>query len=240
MGWLWGILAAGVLAAAGAAAYHRVMNPKIMEVGSGPVRIACVGDSITYGLGVLGQRRRWSYPACLVQLLGEEYRAINYGLTDRSLLSDSDKPYFAEPMGKDAWNAEAEILLLMLGSNDSKLINWDAEKFYQEYLETLRHYQSRGIKALFVMLPPKIYTKHPGRTSCNEQVLAQEVRPLVSRAAAKCGVPCIDLYAVTQGHSAWFPDTIHPSKAGNLAIAAEIEKALRTSGVLAEPTAKNL
>lgn len=44
------------VAATGAAVYYRVMNPAIMTVGNGPIRIACVGDSITYGMGVLERR----------------------------------------------------------------------------------------------------------------------------------------------------------------------------------------
>lgn len=229
---LLGILIGAGAAAAGAAVYYRVMNPSIMTLGNGPVRIACVGDSITYGMGVLGRRVQWSYPGCLIRLLGSEYSAINYGLCDRSLLSTSDKPYFAEEIGKAAWNTEADILLLMLGSNDSKLINWNPGQFRKEYLETIRHYQDRGIEKLFVMIPPKVFTKYPGKTSCNETVLEDSLRPIVRSVAQECGVVCIDLYNLTQEHRAWFPDTIHPNKAGNLAIAEKIADTLKASGAL--------
>lgn len=220
------------VAAAGAAVYYRVMNPAIMTLGNGPVRIACVGDSITYGMGVLGRRARWSYPGCLIRLLGSEYSAINYGLIDRSLLSTSDKPYFAEKIGKAAWNTEADILLLMLGSNDSKLINWNPEQFRKELLQTIHHYQGQGIEKLFVMIPPKVFTKHPGKSSCNERVLQESLRPIVRSVAQECGVVCIDLYNLTQEHRAWFPDTIHPNRAGNMAIAEKIADTLKASGAL--------
>lgn len=229
----WGaliVIGAGFFVAA--AAYYRVMNPSIMTLGTGPIRIACVGDSITYGMGVLGRRRKWSYPGCLIRLLGNQYTVINYGLSDRSLLSSSDKPYFSEKIGKAAWNSDADILLLMLGSNDSKRINWAPAQFRSELRETLQHYQQKDIKDLFILIPPKVFTKHPGKTSCNEQILRDELRPVVYAVAQECGVPCIDLYAVTREHREWFPDTIHPNSAGNLAIAKKIMDTLKDSGAL--------
>lgn len=229
---LWGVLIVTLIALAIAMAYYRVMHPGVMVLGSGDTRIACVGDSITYGLGVLGRRRRKSYPACLLSLLGSRYTLINYGVSDQSLLSNSDKPYFSERTGKKAWNPDADIVLFMLGSNDSKIINWNPEAFRKELGDTLRHYRALGVKHLFVMSPPKIFTSHPGKKSCNEEILHSELRPIVACVAKEQDIPCIDLYAVTLQHSEWFPDTIHPNGKGNLAIAEEILKALKQSGAV--------
>ena len=43
-----------------------------------PVKIACVGNSITYGSGIKNQFQN-SYPGVLSQLLGEGYDVRNFG-----------------------------------------------------------------------------------------------------------------------------------------------------------------
>jgi lysophospholipase L1-like esterase len=47
-----------------------------------PVKIACVGNSITYGSGIKNQFQN-SYPGLLSQLLGEGYDVRNFGISAR-------------------------------------------------------------------------------------------------------------------------------------------------------------
>lgn len=65
-----------------------------------PLAIAAVGDSITFGAGVVATRETDSYPALLEKALGKEYRVVNYGLSGRTLLSNTAKPYFKEALAK--------------------------------------------------------------------------------------------------------------------------------------------
>ena len=59
---------------------------------SAGVRVACVGDSITYGIG-LADRERESYPAQLQKRLDEEftgkYEVRNFGNSGRGIYLDS-------------------------------------------------------------------------------------------------------------------------------------------------------
>lgn len=57
-----------------------------------PVKVACIGDSITYGLG-LEDRDRDSYPAQLQRLLGAEYQVGNFGKSGATLLRHGHRPY---------------------------------------------------------------------------------------------------------------------------------------------------
>ena len=41
--------------------YKSIMWPKVMKIGSGPIHVSCVGDSITFGQGVFMHRKQWSY-----------------------------------------------------------------------------------------------------------------------------------------------------------------------------------
>ena len=53
--------------------------PKAPKVEKDKIRIACIGDSITYGAGVTGKnykRSTWEY--FLQQKLGDDYQVLNY------------------------------------------------------------------------------------------------------------------------------------------------------------------
>ena len=49
-----------------------VMNPSILTLGQGAIKVAAVGDSLTYGYG-LENRREEAYPSVLLDLLGSHY-----------------------------------------------------------------------------------------------------------------------------------------------------------------------
>ena len=48
------------------------------------IRVACVGDSITFGSGIR-DRQTNSYPAQLGRLLGEKWEARNFGVSGATL-----------------------------------------------------------------------------------------------------------------------------------------------------------
>lgn len=58
-----------------------------------PVRIACIGDSITYGAHVK-ERTKNCYPAQLQNLLGKDYLVRNFGASGYSLQKNSDRSYW--------------------------------------------------------------------------------------------------------------------------------------------------
>ena len=53
-------------------------------------RVACIGDSITYGTG-LSNRATQAYPARLQALLGEDYEVRNFGNPGRGMQSGRGK-----------------------------------------------------------------------------------------------------------------------------------------------------
>ena len=59
------------------------------------IRVACVGDSITFGSGIQ-DRNTNSYPAQLGRLLGEKWETRNFGVSGATLLKNGDKPYWKQ------------------------------------------------------------------------------------------------------------------------------------------------
>ena len=80
-----GIAAASGVGATYGALYFRVMHPIIQKPEPAKRRIACVGDSLTYGWGLMGAFRKYAYPALLQDKLGDDYQVMNYGICDRTL-----------------------------------------------------------------------------------------------------------------------------------------------------------
>ena len=79
------------------------------------VRVACVGDSITFGYGL-----HRTYPAELGRWLGTNYDVRNFGVSATTLLHRGDFPYIGRPAYTNALDFKADIVVIDFGANDSK------------------------------------------------------------------------------------------------------------------------
>ncbi len=70
----------------------------------GVIRVACVGDSITYGAGV-ENRELNCYPVVLGKLLGPRFEVRNFAVSGATLLKLGDKPYFPDKVHPNAAGA---------------------------------------------------------------------------------------------------------------------------------------
>ncbi|MDE6651796.1 MAG: sialate O-acetylesterase, partial [Paramuribaculum sp.] len=103
------ILLAGVAAFALSAA-----NPK---------KVACVGNSITYGY-LVEDREQNAYPKQLGNMLGKDYEVGNFGRSGATLLTKGHNPYVKTQQFKDALAFKPDIILVHLGVNDTDPRNW--------------------------------------------------------------------------------------------------------------------
>ena len=99
-----------------------------------PVKIACIGDSITEGAGVDNPTVN-AYPIVLGRLLGTNYTTRNFGVSGRTLLRKGDYPYWNETAFRNATNFAPDIVTIKLGTNDSKPQNW---KYKDQFAKDLR------------------------------------------------------------------------------------------------------
>ena len=114
--------------------YHPMKKPRQNQI-----RVACVGDSITYGC-MLRNRGRNNYPAVLNRMLGESYCVNNFGYTDRTAIKSGDLPFTKEKLYKQSLEFNPNIVVFLLGSNDSKAKNWNEEKFINDYKDIIKSY----------------------------------------------------------------------------------------------------
>lgn len=215
-----------VLLAVGAVLFgtvHKMLYPDVMITGNGEKMVLCIGDSITYGQGVLKSRETESYPALLAEYLGADYQVRNYGLCNRTLLAEGEMPYVAEDFAEESLEEDADIVIIMLGTNDSKKKNWNAEKYEEEYINFVKNYQNmESAPDVYIMMPPAVFAEVKDEGDCDDAVVREEVVPIVSRVAEETGAGLIDLYSLTESHPEWFADGLHPNADGNRAIAETI------------------
>lgn len=198
------------------------------EAGEGQIRVACVGDSITYGHGTTGWPGH-TYPAALQELLGEGWHVNNYGVSSFAVQEDADRSYRTLEHYRQSLAYDADYVVFMMGSNDSKPENWQgAEAFRADLLSLLDSYGDAQI----ILCTPAAAFFLEGQT---EGVTNHDIQPLVvEEIAGICrevaedrGWPLVDIHALTAGHPEWFSkDGVHPSNDGAAAIAEAVSAAL--------------
>ena len=115
------------------------------------------------------------------------------------------------------------MIVLMLGSNDSKPYNWNWSRFEKEYEELVKELASEPWKPKVVlMVPPKAFPEEKTGVvafDIDDTVIRDRIRPLICSLGERYSLPVIDLYAQTENHPEYFCDGVHPNIAGNRFIA---------------------
>lgn len=231
-----GIPLALTAAAFAAAKARELAAPSKEKPHSDAPIIAALGDSITFGSGVVKTRTSDSWEVKLEKLLGGSYQVLNYGISGATLQDEGDRPYWHMPESNLQGFPEAalalkpEIVILMLGTNDSKPYNWNRERYEAQLDQRVKELKAApGVKRLILMCPPFACPANGSDTvgfDIQNEVIRDEIGPIVKNCAAENDVEYIDLYALTQGHSEYFADGVHPNSFGNRVIAGEIHRHL--------------
>lgn len=192
------------------------LSPIVPQPGK-PVKVACVGDSITQGAGAPKGK---SYPSQLQDLLDDGWQVGNFGVSGRTLLRKGDHPYWNEKAFKKAQEFQPDVVIIMLGTNDTKPQNWSHKaEFESDYRELVKTFQDLK-PAPRVYLCRPVPVPAPGNYGINETAL-QEQMPILKKLAAELKTGVIDMYAALDGKPQLLPDHVHPNAEG----AGEMAKA---------------
>lgn len=187
-----------------------------------PIRLACIGDSITHGsyagLDVC-------FATVVGNALGKRWEVTNLGVSGATLLKDAAKPYVKLPQYAQALALKPDVALIALGTNDSKPSNWEKkagfEADYKDLITALRTANPKVI--IYCCLPPPLA---PNKYGIDPAILRDEVIPLIRNVAKETGCPVINLYESLGGKPECLPDHVHPDAAGHKVLAATIYQAL--------------
>ncbi|MBT3570466.1 MAG: hypothetical protein HN494_16575 [Opitutae bacterium] len=190
-----------------------------------PKRIACVGDSITFGAAIK-DRTKNCYPAQLGRMLGEKFEVRNFGVNGATLLKKGDKPYWKLKAYANARDFQPEVVVIKLGTNDSKPRNWKhKEEYVADYVALIESFRKLGSKPVVWLCYP--VPAYPGRWGITDKVMKEEVMPRLDEVAKKSGCKVIDLYSALSDKKEMFPDLVHPNAKGATLIAEAVSSAIK-------------
>ena len=203
-----------------------LLSSVIISRAESTMRIACVGDSITYG-ATIRDRANNCYPKVLGNLLGENYTVRNFGVNGATLLKNGDRPYWKLKAFNEVTKFGPNVVIVKLGTNDTKPQNWGkvGKEFETDLRAMIAHFQKQQNKpAIYLCFPVPVYQT---RWGINEKTVTGSVIPIIRKVAKDTNLPIVDLYQALSGKPEMFPDKIHPNAAGAKVMAKTIHYVLK-------------
>jgi lysophospholipase L1-like esterase len=181
-----------------------------------PLRVACIGDSITRGT---------EYTLDLWAMLGANYIVGDFGVGGATVSLHSASAYMNKTELGVAKQFEPNIVIVMLGTNDAdKTLNETQTDFVSDYIALLSQFQMLPNKpAVYIVESPPIYNS---TANLSGAIFAQMVLPGIKEVANQTGLPLIDAYTPLLGHPDYFIDGIHPKAEGAQIIAETVYSAI--------------
>jgi lysophospholipase L1-like esterase len=186
-----------------------------------PVRVACLGDSITFGARAPDPATQ-SYPVQLQALLGSGYVVKNFGRSGATMWHGS--PNHAAQQVPAARDFKPDAVVVMFGINDTRDAGVDYWHHFGEFdadATAILNELLAGPKPprILLCLPTGGITDMPGMTSERTAVLTERIprldavrtklRALAARYASR-GVQLVDMDAATAGRrELYYEDGVH-------------------------------
>jgi lysophospholipase L1-like esterase len=196
----------------------------ILTFAQSPIKVAFVGNSITQGPG---RENPDSYPLQVAAILGDTYQVKNFGVSGRTLLKKGDFPYWNEPQFQQVKDFQPDVVIIKLGTNDSKPQNWaNKEEFVKDYLDLIAEFRAHMPKdgKVYVVMPVPVTRVNFG---INPEVMNNEQRLMLIDIIQKSGAEMIDLYTPLMNRPELLPDGVHPNKEGLGIMAAVVARRIR-------------
>jgi len=188
--------------------------PVSLANATGPIKVACVGDSITEGYNAPPGE---SFASQLSRLLGDKWDVKVLGVGGTTMQKKADNPYWNRPEYKAALAMQPDVVIIELGTNDTKPNNWHADAFVNDYQAMIESFQALPTKPhIYLCLPPPVFS--PGGYNI-PSTGPGEVIPLVEKLASQDHCDLIDFNTTLQPHAEWMPDHVHPGADGGFAMA---------------------
>lgn len=203
----------------------------------GPIRVACLGDSITFG--AKADPKTESYPAQLQEMLGERCVIKNFGVGGATMMRRG-KPNAFQQLLK-AKEFQPQLVIVGFGINDTRSRGVDYWNHFSEFvpdatalLEEIVSWPSHP--RVLLCLPITNYADLPGMPEERKQNNSErvprmaEVRSKLNEVAARFadrGVTVIDLCEPTKNRPELYDtDGVHMKAAGYRLVAETLRPAV--------------
>jgi alpha-L-fucosidase 2 len=186
------------------------------QAAGSPVRVACVGDSITSDS---------NYTKALSTLLGTNYTVENFGVGRTTVSRDFNKPYMNQSAFYNAQRFNPDIVVIMLGTNDAFLSEQQRTNFIQDYKALVSSFQTLpSSPVIYIAVPPPVFNNSMGLPP---DVLDSQVIPMVNQTATELNLPTIDVHTPLLDNSQDFSkDGVHPDNEASQEIASQVYAAI--------------
>ncbi|MBR5918700.1 MAG: sialate O-acetylesterase [Prevotella sp.] len=191
------------------------------------IRVACVGNSVTYGMGV-EDREKNAYPVVLQRLLGDDYDVRNFGHSGATLLNHGHRPYTKLPEYQQALDFKADWVVIHLGLNDTDPRNWPnyGDEFIGDYRALIDSFREANPQAkVWICMMTPIFHRHP-RFQTGTRDWHAAIQQRIRQIAATTDVGLIDLHTPLYAHPELLPDALHPNAKGAAILAQTVFSAL--------------
>lgn len=188
-----------------------------------PLRVACIGDSITYG-DKLSARDVQSYPAVLERLARERFAVGNFGVNGATALQTTGRAWTDTAACRDALAFAPDLVVVMLGINDLAFPD-RAALFPADLRAIVERFQAlspspRVYLCTLTPLAPEERQAHANRA------IRDIMNPAIRAVAADVGATVVDVSAAFPNREELLPDGLHPSPEGAGLIARAVLAAL--------------
>ncbi|ATA84882.1 GDSL-type esterase/lipase family protein [Capnocytophaga sputigena] len=186
------------------------------------IKVACVGNSITYGYGI-ENREQNSYPSVLQRLLGKGYKVGNFGHSGATLLSKGHRPYIQQEEYQKALAFAGDIVVIHLGINDTDPRNWPNHRndFVKDYLTLISSLKKANPKARIVIARMSPLSHRHHRFESGTRDWHAEIQQAIALVAQQTNAQLIDFHEPLYHFPQMLPDAVHPNAQG-AAILAQV------------------
>ena len=195
--------------------------------GQNKIKVACVGNSVTYGAGI-EDREVNSYPAQLQRMLGDGYEVMNFGKSGATLLNKGHRPYCDQEEYRAALGFAGDRVVIHLGLNDTDPRNWPnyRDNFVADYLALIRSFRDANPDCrIWICRMTPISHRHPRFKSGTRDWYWME-QETIEEIARLANTGLIDLQAGLYNRPDLLPDAIHPTAEGGGILAKTIYREL--------------
>ncbi len=199
-----------------------------MSLRAAPIRVACVGDSITFG-AYIPDRETAAYPARLQTLSNGRLVTTNLGVSGHTLIKAGKQSWWHSSAFAEAATFRPDVVVIMLGTCDTA----EPEKLeaFESDLNALLDYFTSFPSAPRILMatPPPIPTLRQWKLNWR---LKHRIIPSIHHVSQTRNTPVIEVNAALQGRPDLFPDAIHPNAEGAAIIAQTVWDSLRAQHLL--------